>query len=147
MTKNVVGYHGKNQIISRKNYKSGPRSERSEIKNTIFQDWKIGYAITGICYNHGLKEYLIVMTESTADQNYEWFKPSEDSEKEKEEEERREKWEAREYNFYERHPTIYFRDPNDEELLVVYTSDENRSGYTYKDVSMWTAFSLLALER
>ena len=135
MTKNVVGYHGKNQIISRKNYKSGPRSERSEIKNTIFQDWKNGFVITGICYNHGLKEYLIVMTESTDSQNYEWFKPSDDS--------MQREWEAKEYNFQSRDPTIYFRDPNDEELFVVYTYDKNRLDYTYKDVSMLTAFPLL----
>ena len=90
MTKNVVGYHGKEQIICTKNYKSGPRSERSEIKNTIFQDWKNGFVITGICYNHGLKEYLIVMTESTDSQNYEWFKPSDDS--------MQREWEAKEYN-------------------------------------------------
>ena len=123
MTKNVVGYHGKEQIICTKNYKSGPRSERSEIKNTIFQDWKIGYAITGICYNHGLKEYLFVVTESTSDQNYKWFKPTEESEKQK--------WEEKEYKEEKRHPTIYFRDPNDLELLVVYTFDAHRLSLTH----------------
>ena len=77
MTKNVVGYHGKNQFISIINYKSGPRSE---IKNTIFQDWKNGFVITGICYNHGLSEYLVIMTKSNASQSYGWFDPSEESE-------------------------------------------------------------------
>ena len=126
MTKNVVSYNGKSQIINiniiNKNYRPGPRSEKwSEIKTTLFQNKENGYVITGICYNHGLKEYLIVFTESTASQNYKWFKPSEDKE--------RNIWEANEYYEFLRHPTIYFRDPNYDELLVVCISDENRSSY------------------
>ena len=124
MTKNVARYHGKRQIFLFKN-KLGPSSEKwSKIKYTIFQDYlQNGYVITGICYNHGLKEYLFVVTESTSDQNYKWFKPTEESEKQK--------WEEKEYKEEKRHPTIYFRDPNDLELLVVYTFDAHRLSLTH----------------
>ena len=85
--------------------------------------------ITGICYNHGLGEYFVVMTESTATQNYEWF--NDDCEKFM--------WEFYEENDEERHPTIYFLDPNDDQLLVVCTSDKKRSEFFCKT---WSRFSL-----
>ena len=114
MTKNVVGYHGKLQTYFTKN-------SWSDIETEISKHWENGKIITGICYNHGLKQYLVVMIESTAGQNYERFKSSESSEKSK--------WEKKEYHEEDRHPTIYFLDPNDNQLFVVYTSDKNRAGY------------------
>jgi len=114
MTQNVVGFHGKGQRFFKKN-------DWSDIKTEISKEWEDGRVITGICYNHGLEEYLVVMTKSSAGQNYKWFKPSELT--------KRKSWENKEFQEKNGHPTIYFRDPNDEQLLVVYTSDENRSGY------------------
>ena len=73
MTKNVDEYHGKRQIFLRKNY-------WSKMDAKIIQYWDKGFRITGICYNHGLGEYLVIMTKSTASQSYEWFKDSEERE-------------------------------------------------------------------
>ena len=122
MTKNVVGYHGKRQCWF-------TRSSWAEIEIEIEKNWSNGKVITGICYNQGLKQYLVVMTESAADQSYRCFKYSEFSEQSK--------WEDKEYDEKDRHPTIYFLDPNNHQLLIVYTSDENRSTYT-----AWPWFSL-----
>ena len=113
MTKNVDLYHGKRQSFLRDNY-------WSKMQAKIIQYVNNGFVITGICYNHGLNEYLVVMTESTASQNCKWFKPSEECEQFR--------WLYDEYN-EKRHPTILFLDPNDDRFLVVCTSDKKRSGF------------------
>ena len=63
MTDNVNGYHGKGQ-----SYFS--RSSWSDIESEIKKCYKDGRIITSICYNHGLHEYLVVMTTSPAGQSY-----------------------------------------------------------------------------
>ena len=114
MTKNVNQYHGKRQVFLRKKYWQNMDAK-------ISQYWNNGFAITGICYNHGLSEYLVIMTKSNASQSYGWFEPSEESEQFN--------WEFEEYYEEKKHATIYFLNPNDDQLLVVCTSDKNRSGF------------------
>ena len=73
MTKNVNQYHGKHQVFLRQKY-------WRSMDARISQCWNNGYSITGICYNHGLSEYLVIMTKSNASQSYEWFEQTEESE-------------------------------------------------------------------
>ena len=92
-----------------------------EAKNEIQKNYKEGRAITGICYSTGLGQYFVVMTKIPQEQTYGRFGNNT----------ARSNWMGEKYKegF---HPTIIFKDPNDDEILVVMTKDENRSSYIIK---------------
>ena len=92
------------------------QSTWNEVKKYISEKWKEGMIITGICYSTGLKQYLVIMTESADGQSY--HRGSEGMSE----------WMEEQYE-KKRHPTIIFTDPTDQEDFVVMTTDKNRSGY------------------
>lgn len=89
-----------------------------EAQNKIEKKYEEGKVITGICYSTGLDQYFIVMTETKEGQTYKWFDNRVG----------RSKWIGEQYKdgF---HITIIFKDPTDDNDLVVMTTDKNRSGY------------------
>ena len=116
MTKNVEGFHGKGQsFFESKSW--------SVAKTKIQENWNNGKIITSICYNSGLEKYLIVMTESTAGQDYEWFNTSEGA--------KRSEWLKKQEKVW-LVPMIFFLDPTDNQLLVVCTTDKSRKGCGYE---------------
>ena len=71
-----------------------------------------------ICYSTGKKQYLLVMTESSAGQSFHWgISEALDY-----------KWVKEKYH-NGLYPTIIFHDPSDDLVVVVMTSNSNRSGY------------------
>ena len=76
--------------------------------------------ITSLCYNQVLQKYLVVMTQSTASQVHNWFDSSEPNSIRT--------WIAQMYKEHY-HPTIIFRRPTDDKVLVVMSTDKNRDGY------------------
>ena len=115
MTDNVNGYHGKGQTYI-------STSSWSDIENEIGKHYKDGKIITSICYNQGLQEYLVVMTTSSAGQSYKWTNnPTSNPTK---------TWMDKMYKVKDYHPTIIFEDPNDDQTLIVMTSDNDRTCYT-----------------
>ena len=115
MTRGAAGFGGKRQICTTKN-------SWDEAKEFISQQWKDGKILTGICYSTGLKKYLLVMTESSENQRYKWGTSSQIVDWD---------WVNEEYRMG-RYPTIIFHDPSDDRVMVVMTSDGNRSGYTIR---------------
>ena len=112
MTDKVSGFHDAGQsYFTRKSW--------SDVASEIGKHYKDGKIITSLCYNQGLEQYLVVMTTSSAGQSYKWSANSEEGSK----------W-MDEMCQKDRHPTIVFKDPNDGQILVVMTSDDQRSGYT-----------------
>ena len=111
MTLGATGYDGKEQICAIKD-------SWVEANEFISQELEDGKILTGICYSTGMKQYFLVMTESSASQSirgtisqavdYDWV-----------------------YEEYSKglSPTIIFHDPSFNLVLVVMTSDTNRSGY------------------
>ncbi len=95
------------------------RSTWTEANNEIQKEYKEGKAITGICYSTGLKEYGVFMTETSEGQTYKWFDDGTAACN----------WIDEQYQVGY-HPTIIFKDPTDNEVLVVSTRNENRSGFT-----------------
>ncbi|KAJ7375761.1 hypothetical protein OS493_039027 [Desmophyllum pertusum] len=79
-----------------------------------------GKAITGLCYSSGLGQYGVVMTETREGQCYH---RSDDTIA-------RSKW-MHEKSKEGYHPTIIFKDPTNRRILVVMTTDQNRSGLGY----------------
>ena len=116
MTKNTKEYHGKPQ-------KWFVREKWKQVNDYILEGYKEGKKITGICYSTGLKQYFVVMTEKPGNQSFKWF-----NEVTTEERSDREKWINEKYQ-KGLHPTIIFKDPTDDKVLIVMTEDENRSGY------------------
>ncbi|KAJ7354975.1 hypothetical protein OS493_029085 [Desmophyllum pertusum] len=94
------------------------RSTWTEAENEIQKKYEEGKAITGLCYSSGLGQYFVVMTKTPEGQSYQC---SEDRAA-------RSKWmgEKSEKGF---HPTIIFKDPTDQKIVVVMTEDQNRSSY------------------
>ena len=113
MTGKVDRFHSKSQTYF-------TRSSWSDVESKINKHYEYGKIITSICYNQGLEEYLVVMTKSSDGQRYKWTTSSS----------KRSKWMDEMYEDEDYHPTIVFKDPNDDNILVVMTSDEHRSGYT-----------------
>ena len=112
MTDKVSGYHDAGQsYFTRKSW--------SDVSSEIGKHYKDGKIITSLCYNQRLKEYLVIMTASSEGQSYKRTSNSKE----------RSKWIDEMYK-KDRHPTIVFKDPNDDQILVVMTSDDQRSGYT-----------------
>lgn len=119
MTKDTKEYHGKGQ-------KWFVRKKWKQVDDDIQEGYKDGKAITGICYSIGLKKYFVVMTETPGKQSYEWINVS------TEENSDRENWVGEKYK-QGLHPTIIFKGPTVNKLLIVMTVDENRSpGFVYK---------------
>ena len=117
MTRGAKGYDKKNQICKIKD-------SWQEADEYIRQQWEDGKLLTGICYSTGLKQYLLVMTESSGEQSYSWGTSSQIVDFDWVEEE------------YDRglSPTIIFHDPSSDRVLVVMTSDSNRSGYIIRQM-------------
>ena len=76
--------------------------------------------ITALCYNHSLKEYLVVMTQSTFKQEHKWLDWKHDCKKEIAEWIKQKRAEGYKY-------TIIFTDPTNDMNLLVMTSDETLS--------------------
>lgn len=112
MTKDTEEYKGKAQTWI-------TPSTWAEAKDEIEKKYKEGKAITGICYSTGLKQYGIAMTGTPARQTYKWFDDGTAAND----------WTSEQYQ-QGYHPTTIFKDPTDNKILIVMTSDENRSGYT-----------------
>ena len=94
----------------------------TEVHDEIQEGYKEGQGITGICYSSGLGQYFVVMTEMPGRQSCHW------SDSTNEGNIARSNW--MEENYEEGlHPTIIFKDPTDNKILVVVTQDENISGY------------------
>ena len=113
MTKHTREYHGKLQMWF-------TRSTWQETNNEIQKGYQKGKAITGICYASGLKLYFVVMTASIGEQCFMWFDTTEGK--------AMDDWKTEKYD-QGFHPTIIFKDPTDDKILIVMTKDENRSGY------------------
>lgn len=114
MTKGTDEYHDKNQ-------KWFTRTSWEEVEIKLEKQYEKGKALTGICYSTGQRRYFVVLTETPQRQQYKWFDHSDTT--------IRDDWmDAQHKEGY--HPTIIFKDPTDETILVVMTMDENRSGYS-----------------
>ena len=111
MTKDTQEYHGKGQLcfIS---------DSWKRANDDIQEQYRDGYALTGICYSSGLGRYLIVMTASIAEQCFRWFDTTELK--------AMDDWEMKKHD-QGFHPSIIFRDPTDNKTLIVMTKDKNRS--------------------
>ena len=114
MTDNVDGFRGQKQ-----SYFCG--SSWPNVEEEIKKKYKDRLIITSICYNLGLREYLVVMTKSSARQLYHKSSDSIESPK----------W-MEEMYFKGYFPTIIFQDPNSDHLLAVATADTQRTSYTYR---------------
>ena len=116
MTKDTKEYSGKGQ----KWFTGSTWSE--VIIPEIDEGYKEGKRITGICYSSGLRQYFVVMTEMPEGQCCYWVDCT------KEGFYARDKWLDEKYGegF---HPTIVFKDPTYNKMLLVMTTDNNRSDY------------------
>jgi len=94
-----------------------------DTETEIQSEYKEGKAITGICYSSGLGRYFVVMTEMPEGQCYRWFDL-----RTKEGNAAFDNWFEEKYKegFY---PTIEFKDPTDNKLLIVMTTDKNISDW------------------
>ena len=117
MTKDTKEYHGKPQ-------KWFVHKKWKQVNDDIQEGYRDGKAITGIRYTTGLKQSFVVMTETPRKQSYKWFNMTTEESRD------RENWVDEKYR-EGLHPTIIFKDPTDDKLLIVITEDENRSGYVY----------------
>ncbi|KAL9953319.1 hypothetical protein ACROYT_G040717 [Oculina patagonica] len=90
----------------------------TKVNNEIQNGFKERRAITGICYSTGLQQYFVVMTTTPEDQIYERFDNGTEGSD----------WVKDKYQqgFY---PTIIFKNPTDNKILVVVTKDKKRSDY------------------
>ena len=89
-----------------------PGAQKTLGTKHIKQQWADGKNLTGICYSTGKKQYFLVMTEQSAGQLQNYFTTDSDQEVDK-------WWKEG------RHPTIIFRDPSDNKVLIVMTSDSS----------------------
>ena len=113
MTKDTKEYHGKKQIwFTRRTWK--------KVNDEVQEGYQDGKAITGICYSSGLKLYFVVMTASMGAQCFSWFDTTEQK--------AMNDWEFEKFK-QGFHPTIIFKDPTDNNILIVMTKDENISAY------------------
>ncbi|KAL9953314.1 hypothetical protein ACROYT_G040712 [Oculina patagonica] len=112
MTKDTEEYKGKIQVCF-------TCVTWAEAQNEIQKVRKEGKAITGICYSTGLEQYFVVMTESSERQTHKWFGDGSAANN----------WADKQYHVGY-HPTVIFKDPTDNKILVVMTTDKNRSSYT-----------------
>ena len=116
MTKDTKEYTGKAQEWF-------TRSTWKKIASEIDRGYKERKGITGICYSTGLGQYFVVMTEMPEGQSYKWFENTGEGNAAKRE------WMRKKLDKDGFYPTIIFKDPTDDNLLIVMTQDKNRSGY------------------
>ena len=110
LTEGLKKYAGKKQLIT---IRRGWRS----VEEAIDKGWDMGAIITELCYCKKTGLYVLVMTESTANQGYGWNLTNE----------------SYNDNFDEGfHPTLVLHHPTNNSILTVTTTDENRSGYTIR---------------
>ena len=114
MTDNVDGYQGQTQSYF-------CRSSWPDVNDEIEKNYKDGKIITSICYNFGLRQYLVVMTKSSAGQSYHWSSNTTEWSK----------WIYEMFIVKGYHPTILFEDPNSHHSLTVVTADTQRTTYTW----------------
>ena len=114
MTKGTKEYRDKLQIYFTFN-------TWNDTYDGINKDYKAGYTVTGICYSTGLREYFVVMTKIPEVQSSHYFDDADVALN----------W-MEEQHHVGYHPTIIFTVPNLNKILVVMTTDKNRSGYEYK---------------
>lgn len=111
MTKGAKGFEkGKIQTYIK-------RSSWSDVSDEISKQYKKGKIITGICYSTRKRLYLLVMTKSEEGQSYRWD------------------WDNEYVNDrYDegQHPTIFFKDPTDEKILLVTTTDNDRNKCVFR---------------
>ena len=111
MTKDTHEYKGRRQsFFTRKSWQ--------EVSSEIEKYYQEGKVITGICYSTGLGKYFVVMTETPQGQAYERFDNNTG----------RGNW-VQEKHKERFHITIIFKDPTDNNILMVITKDETRSRY------------------
>ena len=113
MTKDTKEYRGKGQ-------KWFTCSTWTSTNVEIQEGYQEGKAITGICYSSGLKLYFVVMTASMGAQCFSWFDTTEQK--------AMNDWGLEKFK-QGFHPTIIFKDPTDNNILIVMTKDENISAY------------------
>ena len=113
MTKDTKEYRGKGQ-------KWFTCSTWTSTNVEIQEGYQEGKAITGICYSSGLKLYFVVMTASMGAQCFSWFDTTEQK--------AMNDWEFEKFK-QGFHPSIIFKDPTDNNILIVMTKDENISAY------------------
>ena len=111
MTKGTREYKGRQRWFTRNSW--------DEAAKLIQKKQAEKRVVTGICYSTGQKRYLVVVMETSQDQVYKKFCDVADLDK----------WVKEQYKegF---HPTIIFKDPTDNETLVVMVKDVNRSRYS-----------------
>ncbi len=114
MTKDTEEYKGKAQT-----WITG--DTWTEACDKISEKYKERKIITGICYSTGLKQYGVVMTESSEGQTSRWFDDGPDTNN----------W-MDEQHQVGYHPTVIFKDPTNNKIFVVMTTDKNRTDYIYR---------------
>ena len=112
MTEDAENYKGKIQT-----WFTGQEWRHAEKKKK--KGYQAGKIITGICYSHILKKYLVVMTQTQQKQCYAWQVDNTIEEQRKREKIVREREEE---GFY---PSVIFTDPNNGQTLFVMTKDES----------------------
>ena len=113
MTKGTREYKGRQRWFTSKSWGNAEkRIQKNQDKERV---------VTGICYSTGQKTYLVVLMETSQDQIYKKFCDVADLDK----------WVKKQYRegF---HPTIIFKDPTDDNTLVVMIKDRSRSSYICK---------------
>ena len=115
MTKGTKEYEDKAQTWFTRN---AWNDTNIEIQKRYYE----GRKITGICYSPGLRQYLVVMTEMPEGQCYLRFDSTKEGYAAKT------NWMGEKYGegF---HPTIIFKAPTGNKIVIVMTKDENRSDY------------------
>ena len=110
MTKGTREYKGRQEWFTSKS--------RDEAEKLIQENQDNKRVVTGICYSTGQKTYLVVVMETSPDQIYKKFCDVADLDN----------WVKKQYKegF---HPSIIFKDPTDENTLVVMIKDRSRSRY------------------
>ena len=112
MTGHVYGYQGQAQSYF-------TRNSWSEVSDEIGKHYKDKKIVTSICYNEVLHQYLVVMTQSFSGQSMKWCTNQTEINE----------WMDDMFENKKQHPTIVFKDPNFDKILVVMTTDSTRSNY------------------
>ena len=112
MTKGTKDYKGKQEWFTSDSW--------DEAKSLIQEKYKERRVVTGICYSTGQNKYLIVVMEIPHDQIFRKFNRGADLKA----------WVKKEHTADGSHPTIIFRDPKDEQTLVVMIKDGSDEPYS-----------------
>ena len=113
MTKGTKEYKGRQRWFTPKSW--------DETEKLIQENQEKKRVVTGICYSTGQQTYLVVVMETSQDQIYKKFCNVAQLDK----------WVKKQYK-EEFHPAIIFKDPTDDNTLVVMVKDGSRSRYICK---------------